>query len=77
MPAVEVLLATAAVRNLIREGKAHQIDSVIQTSGELGMMTLEMSLAGWVKSGTLDLQVAQAYALRPQELIRLVKGDNA
>jgi len=77
VPAVEVLLATAAVRNLIREGKAHQIDSVIQTSGELGMMTLEMSLAGWVKSGTLDLQVAQAYALRPQELIRLVKGDNA
>lgn len=73
VPAVEVLLATAAVRNLIREGKTHQIDSVIQTSGELGMMTLEMSLAGWVKSGALDLQVAQAYALRPQEVTRLVK----
>jgi twitching motility protein PilT len=77
VPAVEVLLATAAVRNLIREGKAHQIDSVIQTSGELGMMTLEMSLATLVKAGMVDLAVAQAYALRPQELTRLVKGDHA
>ena len=77
VPAVEVLLATAAVRNLIREGKAHQIDSVIQTSGELGMMTLEMSLGNLVKAGAVDLPVAQAYALRPQELTRLVKGTDA
>ena len=74
VPAIEVLLATPAVRNLIREGKSHQIDSVIQTSMELGMMTLEMSLASWVKSGEVSIEVAQSYSLRPQELMRLVRG---
>lgn len=77
IPAVEILLATPAVRNLIREGKSHQIDSVIQTSGELGMMTMEMSLAGWVKSGEVNLEIAQNFALRPQELMRLIQGPHA
>jgi twitching motility protein PilT len=74
LPAVEVLMATPAVRNIIREGKTHQLDNVIQTSGELGMMSLEASLAFWVKSGDLDLQTAQQYALRPEEVGRLVRG---
>ena len=77
VPAIEILLATPAVRNLIREGKSHQIDSTIQTSSELGMMTLEMSLAAWVKAGEVTLEVAQSYSLRPQELVRLVRGNNA
>jgi twitching motility protein PilT len=74
LPAVEILLATSAVKNVIREGKTHQIDNIIQTSGELGMMSLESSLASWVKAGELDLQVAMQYALRPDEVSRLVKG---
>ncbi|MBI4035280.1 MAG: type IV pilus twitching motility protein PilT [Candidatus Chisholmbacteria bacterium] len=74
VPVMEVLLATPAVRNTIREGKTHQLDSVIQTSGELGMATLEASLAARVKTGEIDFEVAAAYALRPQELMRLVKG---
>jgi twitching motility protein PilT len=74
LPATEILLATAAVKNTIREGKTHQLDNVIQTSGDLGMMSLEASLANWVKSGELSMQVAQQYALRPEELSRLVKG---
>lgn len=74
IPAAEILLATPAVRNTIREGKTHQIDNIIQTSGELGMMSLEASLAYWVKSGELDLATGQRYALRPEELTRLVKG---
>jgi twitching motility protein PilT len=53
IPATEILLATPAVRNTIREGKTHQIDNIIQTSGELGMLSLEASLASWVKSGAL------------------------
>ena len=73
IPATEVLLATPAVRNTIREGKTHQIDNIIQTSGELGMMSLEASLANWVQNGALDLSIAQEYALRPEEVARLVK----
>jgi twitching motility protein PilT len=74
LPAVEILLATPAVKNVIREGKTHQIDNIIQTSGELGMMSLESSLAYWVKAGELDMTVAMQYALRPEEVSRLVKG---
>ena len=75
LPALEILLATPAVRNIIREGKTHQIDNVIQTSGELGMMSLESSLAYWVKAGEIDLMTAQQFALRPEEVVRLVKGN--
>ncbi len=74
LPATEILLATSAVKNTIREGKTHQLDNVIQTSGELGMMSLEASLAYWVKQGELKMEVASQYALRPEELTRLVKG---
>lgn len=73
IPVVEILLASSAVRNTIREGKTHQIDNIIQTSGTLGMMTFEASLAYWVKSGVIDLQVAREYAIRPEELNRLLK----
>lgn len=75
IPATEILLATPAVKNTIREGKTHQIDNIIQTSGELGMLSLEASLASWVKQGTLDLTVAEQYALRPEEVTRLVRGS--
>lgn len=73
VPAFEVLLATQAVKTLIREGKTHQIDGVIQTSKEAGMIVLESSLANLVKSGKISLEVAQNFALRPEELQRLVK----
>lgn len=76
LPASEILLATSAVRNTIREGKTHQIDNIIQTSGEFGMMTLEASLAYWVKTGAMDMGIAQKYSIRPEELTRLVKGRN-
>lgn len=72
--AAEVLLATPAVRNIIREAKTHQIDNVISTSAEMGMMTLESSLATWVKKEVVALDKAQEYSLRPEELMRLVKG---
>ena len=72
IPATEILLATPAVRNLIREGKSHQIDNVIQTSGALGMMTLENSLVSWVRAGAITLEMAKTYALRPGEIERLV-----
>jgi twitching motility protein PilT len=73
IPASEILTATPAVRTLIREGKTHQIDNIIQTSAEFGMQTLETSLAQSVRSGAISLEVANAFALRPEELGRLLQ----
>lgn len=74
IPAYEILLSTPAVRTTIREGKTHLIDNIIQTSAELGMLYFEKSLAFLVKQGRISLEVAQAYALNPDELLRLIKG---
>ncbi|MBI3290574.1 type IV pilus twitching motility protein PilT [Candidatus Microgenomates bacterium] len=69
----ELLLATPAVSTVIREGKTHQIDTILQTSGEIGMNTLESSLARLVREGKITMETAKTYALRPEELARLVK----
>ncbi len=72
--AAEVMLATPAVKNAIREGNIHLLDNIILTSVELGMRTLEMDLADLVKSGKISLEVAQGFALRPADLMRQVRG---
>lgn len=72
--AVEVLIANSAVRNLVREGKSFQIDNVMQTSAESGMVTMESSLMRWVQTGLLSPEVARAYATRPTEFDRLMKN---
>lgn len=72
--AYELMLGSAAVKTAVREGKSHQIDNIIQTSHELGMNTIEMSLATLVKDGTISFENAQSYSLRPEELTRLIKG---
>lgn len=72
--AYEVLLATPAVKTAVREGKTHQIDSIIQTSGELGMESLESSMARLVRDGKITMDVARSWALRPDDLSRLVMG---
>jgi twitching motility protein PilT len=56
--ALEILLGTPAVRNLIREGKTHQIPSVMQVSGKLGMQTLEANLMELVNAGTITAEEA-------------------
>lgn len=73
-PAVEILVVTPAVRTVIREGKTHLIDNIIQTSAEVGMIPLELSLANLVKAGKISLETARSYALRPAELARFVKS---
>ncbi|MBI2620626.1 PilT/PilU family type 4a pilus ATPase [candidate division WWE3 bacterium] len=75
IPAVEVLLASSAVRSLIREGKSHQIDNVISTSGNLGMVSLEKSIAQLVQSGDVELGVAVRYSSKTDELKRFLKGN--
>jgi twitching motility protein PilT len=73
VPAVEIMLATPAIQNSIREGKTHLIPNIIQTSGELGMSVLEKSLADWVKKGEVTMETAQDYSVRPEEVVRLVR----
>lgn len=73
LPSAEVLLATSAIRANIRDGKTHLIDNIIQTSQEIGMMPLERSLADWVISGRIAMDVAQAWSLRPALLTRLIQ----
>jgi twitching motility protein PilT len=72
IPAVEVLLGTPAVSSNIRDGKSHLIDSVIQTSKDMGMITIDDSLAQLVKEGVITLDDAKPYALRVNELERLI-----
>jgi len=73
VPTAEVLIATPAVRSIIREGKTHLIDNVIQTSAEFGMVTMDMSLAKLVAVGKISFDVASAYANNPNDLRALVK----
>ena len=72
--AYEVMLGTSAVKSSIREGKTHQIDNILQTSTDVGMNTLEMSLATLIKSGKITLETAQSFSLRPEELSRLIRS---
>jgi twitching motility protein PilT len=72
--AVEVLVPTPAVRNLIREAKSHQIYSVLQTGGSHGMQTMDASLAQLVRAGKITRQLAESRAHSVEELRRLLSG---
>jgi twitching motility protein PilT len=56
--AVETMIVTPAIRNMIREGKVHQIATAMQAGGKFGMQTMDQALAGLVKDGTVDYRVA-------------------
>jgi len=68
VPAVEILTANPATANIIRESKTFMIDNIIQTGADVGMISLEMSLAKLVKQGLITEDVAMSYALKPVEL---------
>jgi len=70
--ATEVLVPNPAVRNLIREGKTHQIYSVLQTSSAAGMQTMDASLAWLVRAGTITQKMAESRSSTPEELRRLL-----
>ncbi len=72
--ASEVLVPTPAIRNLIREGKTHQIYSAIQTSGAMGMQTMDAHLAQLTRQGKITRQLAEQRASVPDELRRLLGG---
>jgi len=74
VPAVEVMIAIPAVRNLIREGKVHQIRSAMQAGGRHGMQTMDHALAQLVKTGKVDLKVASERAQNIEEFMNLLRG---
>lgn len=73
IPAVEVMMANPAVRNLIRENKVHELDLVIETSSKEGMISLNRSLVDLVRRGEVSLENAVLYSLNPKELQTLLR----
>lgn len=72
--AAEILVATPAVRNIIREGKSHQLDAVIQTGAEHGMQSMDKTLVSLIHAGSITYDEARNYAVDLQELDRLMRG---
>ena len=74
IPAVEVLIGTPAVRTLIREGKGHELDLVIETSSDVGMVSLNRSLVDLVRRGEITMEQAASYSLNTDEFRMLLQG---
>ncbi len=72
--AAEILVATPAVRNIIREGKSHQLEAVIQTGAEHGMQSMDKTLVTLIHNGTITLDEARNVAVDLEELDRLMRG---
>jgi twitching motility protein PilT len=73
---VEVLVPTPAVRNLIREGKTHQIYSTLQTGASHGMQTMDAALVELMRSGKISKELAESRSASPDELRRLMGGSS-
>ena len=75
--AIEIMTASSAVRNLIREAKAHQLTSVIQTSAHLGMQTMDQCLKDYYQRGLITYEEALARAMNVDELKKMlfIKGS--
>jgi twitching motility protein PilT len=71
--AAEILVATSAVRNIIREGKSHQLEAVIQTGAQFGMQGMDKTLSQLVHQGSISFDEAKNYAVDIDELNRLVR----
>ncbi len=73
IPATEIMFANNAVSNLIRENKTHQLDLIIETSLESGMISLNRSLAELVRRGEVLPETAMAYSLNPREFQTIIE----
>ena len=73
VPVCEVMITNSAVRNLIRENKVHELDFVIETGADQGMISLNRSLANFVKQGVVSIETAEMYSLNSKEL-RVLAG---
>lgn len=71
--ATEILIATPAVKNAIREGKTYQIDNMIQTGQDIGMMSMEKSLVNMIREGLISLDTAKLISNKPDEIDLLMR----
>jgi len=72
--ASEILVATPAVRNIVREGKSHQLEAVIQTGAEFGMQSMDKTLVTLIHNGSITYDEARQVAVDIEELDRLMRG---
>ena len=72
--ATEIMITNPAVRNVIREGKSHQLDAIIQTSIDQGMQTMDRTLSNLVQSGTITYDHGREFAVDLTEFERLMRG---
>ncbi len=73
VPAVEIMLATPAIRNLVREAKTHQIETAIQTGNQYGMQTMDQSLRDLYLKKLVAHEDALARAIHPEELRKMIR----
>ena len=72
--AAEILIANPAVRSVIREGKTHQLDTIIQTGADQGMQTMDRTLVKLIQTGAITYDSAREFAVDLQEFERLARG---
>ncbi|OGZ21847.1 MAG: type IV pili twitching motility protein PilT [Candidatus Nealsonbacteria bacterium RIFCSPLOWO2_12_FULL_39_31] len=72
IPACEIMVNTPAIANLIRENKIHEIPMIIETSAEIGMISLNRALANLVRAKEIAIESAMSYSLNPSELRHLI-----
>jgi len=73
--AIEVMVANSAIRNLIRENKAHQMHSMIQTGSEVGMQSMDQALRDLYKQSLITYEDAMRRSHNPDELEKLIHGE--
>lgn len=72
--AIEVMLGSPAIKNLVREGKTHQMQSILETSGTLGMQTMDAALAEMYRSGKCEFDECHLRAIDRDTFVRLAKA---
>ncbi len=75
VPALEIMIATPAIRNLIREGKTHQIYTTVQTGSKHGMQTMDQALFALYKQRVITAETALGRAIYPEELRKTIDQD--
>ncbi len=74
---MEIMLATPAIRNLIREAKSHQLTSIIQTSGQVGMMTMDQCLRDYYLKGLITYDDAITRAMNAEDLKNMIAQSSS
>ncbi len=73
IPSGEIMIANSAIKNLIRENKVHEIDLIIETSSDQGMLSINRALSNLVRAGEITMENALSFSLNPGELQSLLK----